>query len=628
MQRSLTIILLVLLLWVQLPAQVANECSYVPPKEGSSWCFYSNIWLNFSGGAPSVSNLPVTLDFGKGCASIADENGNLLLFTNGMRLWDKNAFPLSTTLPGDLGATQSALIVPNPDKQGRYYIFTTHLLYPAPMVTNGLNYSELDLSSISGTDTLRMKKLLAETPEKLTGVHHANGTDFWIVAHGWNNNTFYTYKVTRSGVDSIPVVSSAGIVQSGSFSTRNMVGAMKLSPDGSKLAMAIMGANKIEWFDFDNSTGRVLNARDIPSPDANSPYSLEFSPDNSKLYFTTVTPSTNAANNLYQVDLVNGTAPVLLNRLSKNMTALQLAVDGKIYVARYLDTYLGIIENPNRPDTACNYLEDGLSLNGQKGLLGLPNFVQSYFNIPQLDYDTKCQGDDAYFFLNNTANIDSIQWDFGDPASGTANVSDILEPSHLYSNSGDYKVQWTEWFANRSFNASAQITINKLPPKSFAALGDSIYILPGSSIILDGGDFMKTYLWQNWATTQSIEASEPGFYHVTIVDTNCCQQNDTLKILLLDLFVPTAFSPNFDGKNDKFRVKGPTQGIDNFQLSVYNRWGQLVWNARDFSEGWDGTFNGLNCPMGAYTWVLSFGVSGNVQKKDKVVKRGVVTLIR
>jgi len=628
MYRLLTAFLLIMLVWGQLPAQVANDCSYVPPKEGRSWCFYSNIWLNFTGGTPVVSSLPVTLDFGKGCASIADENGNLILFTNGMRLWDKNAFPLSTTLPGDLGSTQSALIVPNPDKQGRYYIFTTHLLYPAPMVTYGLNYSEINLTTASGTDTLRMKKLLDETPEKLTGVHHANGIDFWVVAHGWNNNSFYAYKVTQAGVDSIPVVSSAGMIQSGSFSTRNMVGAMKLSPDGSKLAMAIMGANKIEWFDFDNSTGRVLNARDIPSPDANSPYSIEFSPDNSKLYFTTVTPSTNASNNLYQLDLVNGGAPVLLNRLSKNMTALQLAVDGKIYVARYLDTFLGVIENPNRPDTACNYREDALNLNGQKGLLGLPNFIQSYFDIPALDYDTKCLGDDTYFYLLNKANIDSISWDFGDPSSGSNNSSNLLDPTHQFSAAGDYKVQWTEWFANRSFITSSQVTINKLPPKSFASLGDSVYILPGSSILLNGGDFMKTYLWQNGATTQSIEASEPGYYNVTIVDTNCCQQSDTLKILLLDLFVPTAFSPNFDGKNDRFRVKGPTQGIDNFRLSVYNRWGQLIWETNNFGDGWDGTYNGTNCPLGAYTWVLSFGVTGNIQEKNKVVKRGVVTLIR
>jgi len=404
------------------------------------------------------------------------------------------------------------------------------------------------------------------------------------------------------------------------------VGYMKIAPDGTKVALAILGSNMIEWFDFDAFTGRVSNARQIPSPDLFSPYGIEFSPDSKKLYFTTVNASTNASNNLYQYDLATGSPPVLLNNLSRNMTALQLAVDGKIYVARYNYGFLGVIENPNRPGTACNYIEDGLDLGGNKSLLGLPNFIQSYFNIPSVTYDTKCQGDDTYFYMTNPSNIDSIRWDFDDPASGVDNSSTLIEPSHIFSASGDYQVQITEWYQLQDFTSNVQVKINKLPPKSFVE--DSLYILPGSAILLDAGDFMKSYQWQDGSIYQTLEVSEPGYYSVTIIDTNCCQQSDTIKILLLDLFVPTAFSPNADGRNDRFRIKGPTQGIDNFSLQVFSRWGQLIWESKNFSDTWDGTFNGEDCPMGTYAWVMSFGVSGNVLKKDKIVKRGVVTIVR
>jgi len=105
-------------------------------------------------------------------------------------------------------------------------------------------------------------------------------------------------------------------------------------------------------------------------------------------------------------------------------------------------------------------------------------------------------------------------------------------------------------------------------------------------------------------------------------------QQDTMKILLLDLFVPSAFSPNFDGLNDRFRVKGPTQGIENYNFYVYNRWGQLIWHANNFNDSWDGTFNGAECPVDVYTWVMKFGVTGNLLNRDKVVKRGIITLIK
>ncbi|MBK7031583.1 MAG: hypothetical protein IPH45_21370 [Bacteroidales bacterium] len=107
---------------------------------------------------------------------------------------------------------------------GIYYIFTTQLPYPAPNPTKGLNYSTIDFSTASGLDTLEAKKLLNETPEKLTGVRHGNGHDFWVVAHGWNNNSFHAYKVTNSGVDTTVIISNIGMIHTGTPATRTSVG--------------------------------------------------------------------------------------------------------------------------------------------------------------------------------------------------------------------------------------------------------------------------------------------------------------------------------------------------------------------------------------------------------------------
>jgi gliding motility-associated-like protein len=629
MLRILLSFILLVFLWQLVPGQTVNECSYQPPRQGETWCFYNNIKLKFHGGSLTQSAIvPSVLPFGKGCASISDVDGNLVMFTNGMKLWDKNVFALSSNLDGDLGSTQTALFVPNPQENGVYYLFTTHLLYPAPVNTKGLNVLTFDINNAITSDTSPIKRhLLDKTAEKLTGVRHANGYDYWVVAHGWDNNSFYSYRVTSAGVDSNAVVSNVGMVHSGTLASRNSAGYMKLSPDGSRLALVNMGMNVIEWFDFDHSSGTVSNVRQIPLPDAGLLYGLEFSPNNNFLYFTTVNITTNTTNNLYQVDLSAGSAPLLINLLPLDITGLQLAVDGKIYVARFLNPFLGVIENPNRPGTACNFNENGWDLGGVTAQRGLPNYIQSYFNIPAITYDTKCFGDGTLFNLTNTANIDSVNWDFGDPTSGASNFDQVLQPVHTFSSAGTFNVKVKEWYNSQSFDTPVTVVINKLPPKSFGPGLDSMYILPGSAYILDGGDFMKTYLWKGGSSSQYLEVSQPGYYDVIIVDTNCCQQSDTIKILLLDLFVPSAFSPNFDGNNDRFHVTGPTQGIENYHFYVYNRWGQLLWEANSFNDSWDGTFNGTECPVGVYTWVMKFGVTG-LLNRDKVVKRGVITLVK
>lgn len=624
--KVLLLLWLVLFTRTLLLAQV-NDCSYRPPREAETWCFYSKIKLKFSNGSTSVNTLGANMNIGKGCASISDKNGDLQFFTDGQTLWSKNSSVLTTSLPGDFSSTQSSLFVPNPGNEKIYYIFTTHLLYPT-IGTKGLNYTILHTDSILTSGNMPVKQLLKKTPEKLSGVRHSNGIDFWVVAHGWDNNTFYSWRVTRAGVDSIAVESNVGSLQSGTLNSRNPVGYMKLSPDGTKLAMAIMGTKSLEWFDFDPSTGRVSNVHQLTPPDGLGPYGIEFSPDSKKLYFTTSNPSSNSMSSLFQLDLTGSGTPVLLNKIAYDVTAIQLAVDGKIYVARLNSPYLGIIENPNRPGVACNFVEDGLFLEGNQSKYSLPNFIQSYLNIPGVTYDTKCQGDDTYCYITNPSNIDSLEWDFGDPASGASNISNQLQPSHIFSAPGNYTLTLTEYFQNQSFVSSYPVKINPLPPKSFSPLPDSMYILPGSAVILDAGNDMKTYQWSEGSATQTIEVSQPGYYNITIVDTNCCMQQDTMKILLLDLFVPNAFSPNADGNNDKFRVKGPTQGIDNYHFYIYNRWGQLLWETDNFSDGWDATFKGIDCPGGSYVWVMQFGVTGNVINKDKIIKRGMVTIVR
>ena len=89
------------------------------------------------------------------------------------------------------------------------------------------------------------------------------------------------------------------------------------------------------------------------------------------------------------------------------------------------------------------------------------------------------------------------------------------------------------------------------------------------------------------------------------------------------LYSPNAFSPDGDGINDFFRISG--QGMIDFQIEIFNRWGQMVYKSIDLSEGWDGTFSGKKLPTGTYVYkikTIKYGV------EQKLVKSGSVVLVR
>jgi WD40 repeat protein len=213
--------------------------------------------------------------------------------------------------------------------------------------------------------------LISPVAEKLAAVRHKNGRDVWVVGHRWNSNAFVAYLVTADGVQTKPILSNVGTMHAGPG--RNAIGCMKFSPDGTKLAAAIWReSNKFEVFDFDRTTGLVSKPRQFgPYEEA---YGVEFSPDGTKLYGTNNGTGGGAAQ-IWQFDLKTDKATKIGDSKNRKIGALQRGPDGKIYVAREDNPFLGIIQNPNAAGLACKYEDDGLSLGGKRSKFGLPNFV-------------------------------------------------------------------------------------------------------------------------------------------------------------------------------------------------------------------------------------------------------------
>ena len=89
------------------------------------------------------------------------------------------------------------------------------------------------------------------------------------------------------------------------------------------------------------------------------------------------------------------------------------------------------------------------------------------------------------------------------------------------------------------------------------------------------------------------------------------------------LYSPTAFSPDGDGINDLFKVYG--QGMSDFKIEIFNRWGQMIYKSFQLSEGWDGTFKGKNLPTGSYVYKIK---TSEYSEDKKIVKTGTVALVR
>jgi gliding motility-associated-like protein len=491
-------------------------------KESNIWYFGNNAGLDFSTGTVrAISN--GKLNTTEGCASIADKEGRLLFYTDGITVWNgaHKIMANGTDLMGDPSSTQSGIIVPRPGNHTQYYVFTVdNVAQP-----NGFRYSTVDLAQEEGLGKVTHKNELLLTPvtEKLTAVAHENGKDIWVIVHGWNNNAFYAYLVTEAGIAQEPVISRVGTVHNGR--DNNTIGYLKASPSGSKLALAIRGMKLYELFDFDDATGIISNPVVFQSNNYNSAYGLEFSPDGSKLYINaSFTPTAK----IYQIDLNSKAVTLIGTSASSYAGAMQLGPDGKIYFSRYESQYLGVIHHPNEAGIKCGYIDNGLYLEGKTAAFGLPNFVQSWFYEPSFTFSNVCLSEPTFFAIADTANIRKVHWIFDDPVMGVINMSGLKNPVHVFSQAGEYTISLSITYKNGSIKkTSGKVKIQQMPTVS---LGKDTILCTGQSLILQATFPGATYAWQDGSTESTYKVSKSGIYWVD-VSTGGCPARDSITVV-------------------------------------------------------------------------------------------------
>lgn len=389
--------------------------------------------------------------YGEGMATFSDSLGHVRLYTNGQTLWncDDEIMPNGKGLLGHTSSTESAIIVPWPGDPNRYFVFVVD----AEFGKNGLSYSVVDMTLDGGRGDVveGQKNIMLESPvtngvyvcEKVTAIKHANGHDFWLLSRTAPGNKVLRYLVDGNGINldsrSEFPVSALNIDYEylmdpvthqiyPSFDPTLSIGYMRVAPNGRLIACANGGASLKANIDGEDVYVNVLEIFKFDPRDGNIEpyvthldtiaylYGVEFSSDVSKLYYT-------SHRKLVQLDLMSddpetisksatlvGEYPQLTNIDTLHYGALQLAINGKIYVAQDGYDYIGVIENPRLKGTDCGYSLDGKYLEGRVSRLGLPNFIPTYLLPPDFEIINNCTNSVTTFKCTDSRDVETFAW--------------------------------------------------------------------------------------------------------------------------------------------------------------------------------------------------------------------------
>lgn len=167
------------------------------------------------------------------------------------------------------------------------------------------------------------------------------------------------------------------------------------------------------------------------------------------------------------------------------------------------------------------------------------------------------------------------------------------------------------------------ITVNPLPTIN---VGTDVSIGIGESITLTAST-SENITWNNGETATSIEVSPMATieYCATATDVNSCVNTDCITVFVVEpcteLFVPTGFSPNKDGNNDYFLVLGNC--ITSFELMIFDRWGEVVFESENQSVAWDGTYKGVELDPAVFVYSLHATVNGIA-----IEQKGNITILK
>jgi gliding motility-associated-like protein len=240
-------------------------------------------------------------------------------------------------------------------------------------------------------------------------------------------------------------------------------------------------------------------------------------------------------------------------------------------------------------------------------------------------------------FSNTSVPVSSNQlWDFGN-----GNTSTQANPTVVFTSDGCYDITLSVSDANGCSSSSIFsnfICVEPRPNAAFSVVNNELPVLNPTVQLINNSTNATNYMWYfGDGNTSQIESptytysASSGSFLIQLVATNNAGCSDTTQqsVSIIDdliFYIPNAFTPNGDESNNSFEAVF-TSGIDsqNFNLTIFNRWGETVFETNDPKIGWDGTYKGVLVQEGIYTWTLRFKSPNNDKKQTF---NGSVTVLK
>jgi gliding motility-associated-like protein len=241
--------------------------------------------------------------------------------------------------------------------------------------------------------------------------------------------------------------------------------------------------------------------------------------------------------------------------------------------------------------------------------------------VPKPDFSlgddlTICIGDSIQIMPDLLPFEGVFEWSTGDSTT-TIWIDEI----------GEYSLTITDETTGCSDTDSLELKLSTVPPFTYAPLDAAFCV--GDQLVLTAraqGNTDINFSWGEGLEGESFVVPDTGTYTLLAFDGLCM---DTLRVVIpqgdcpANIYLPTAFSPNDDGRNDLFEALGPD--IETVSLKIFNRWGGLVFEGNGANSAWDGRIAGEDAPGGTYVYILEYL---NLRSLESFQKSGQILLVR
>ena len=598
-----------------------------PERQADNWHFGDSLAISFVNGVP-VLNPPSSMFSFQGCTALSDSNGQLLFYTNGGGLrdipgyiWNRNHEEMYVIQPGEGGgysARQAAIALPDPaGRPDIYYLFTVDNTETGG-VGNGVSYFVIDMSRNEGLGEVIEAGVDVTMPafEALEITPMAGGEGYWLITSEFNadNARYVTVPITADGVGE-PVFRA--------FPGRPQPQRFDISPDGSfMLSQQVL-------YRFDNTTGEIGEAL-LPLP--NLGRGNVFTADSRFLYVNEGTTRDDIAivrYNLATLDRqeIQRYVETPSRTVLTNQGPMQLGPNGNIYFVESVNDFVtgqfqfGLTEitcTANVNPVVNRFLIDLRGITEALIMPTPPAYVDAIFSqinlIDNITLDTltvsSCNPADG-LTLRARRQGETYLWSDG-------STGDSL----VVTEAGTYTVTIDE--GCRQITDIQQVINQAIDPDNYGiiAITEENRLcagLPGSFTIAAraGAPDLTAIEWSDGSVgdTATITLDDTRTVSATLTDScGAIFELDFTPSQECECSVafPEIISANRDGLNDVFTAFSNC-ALTDFNLTIFNRWGQEIFSTTNPEQQFDGTVDGTPVNLGSYLYLATYRVVGETE---------------